>query len=186
MRIISGTIRGRQLASFSGKEIRPTPDRVREALFSMLTSRLGSFNQLKVLELFCGSGAQSLEALSRGADSAVMVDSGRDALTTASENIKRCKFEDKTKLVKQDVYTALKTLINDAPFDLILLDPPYKQGHIPEVIKKIESLQLLADDGIICAESAKGEDPGQYTSLTQLDSRVYGTTQIYLFGFTED
>jgi 16S rRNA (guanine966-N2)-methyltransferase len=67
-----------------------------------------------------------------------------------------------------------------------LLDPPYKQGHIPEVIKKIESLQLLADDGIICAESAKGEDPGQYTSLTQLDSRVYGTTQIYLFGFTED
>jgi 16S rRNA (guanine966-N2)-methyltransferase len=97
MRIISGTIRGRQLASFSGKEIRPTPDRVREALFSMLTSRLGSFNQLKVLELFCGSGAQSLEALSRGADSAVMVDSGRDALTTASENIKRCKFEDKTK-----------------------------------------------------------------------------------------
>ncbi len=74
MRIISGTVRGRQLASFSGKEIRPTPDRVREALFSMLTSRIGSFNQLKVLELFCGSGAQSLEAVSRGADSATMID----------------------------------------------------------------------------------------------------------------
>lgn len=186
MRIISGTVRGRQLASFSGKEIRPTPDRVREALFSMLNSRLGSFNQLKVLELFCGSGAQSLEVLSRGADSAIMIDSGRDAITTAGDNIKRCKFEDRAKLIKQDVYKALEQLRNNAPFDLILLDPPYNQGHIPEVVKKIESLKLLADDGIICAESAKGEDPGQYNSLTQLDSRVYGTTQIYLFGYTED
>ncbi len=186
MRIISGTVRGRQLASFSGKEIRPTPDRVREALFSMLTSRIGSFNQLKVLELFCGSGAQSLEAVSRGADSATMIDSGRDAIATASDNIKRCKFEDRTKLIKQDVYTALESLTNNAPFDLIFFDPPYNQGHIPKVLKRIESLKLLANDGIICAESAKGEDPSNDTSLTQLDSRVYGTTQIYLFGYTED
>ena len=67
MRIISGTARGRQLKQFSGQDIRPTSDRVREALFSILTSRFGSFNHLKVLELFCGSGALSLEALSRGA-----------------------------------------------------------------------------------------------------------------------
>jgi 16S rRNA G966 N2-methylase RsmD len=68
MRIISGSVKGKQLADFDGKEIRPTPDRVREALFSILTSRLGSFAGLRVLELFAGSGAQSLEALRRGAE----------------------------------------------------------------------------------------------------------------------
>lgn len=186
MRIISGTVRGRQLAPFAGKDIRPTPDRVREALFSKLTSRLGSFGQVKVLELFCGSGAQSLEALSRGAESAVMIDSGRDAIATAGDNIKRCNFEDKAKLIKQDVYKALEQLTAAAPFDLILLDPPYNQGHLPKTIKMIESLKLLADNGIICAESAKGENPGQFTALTLLDSKVYGTTQIYLIGYTED
>jgi len=88
MRIISGTARGRQLAPFSGKDIRPTPDRVREAIFSILTSQFGSFSGLKVLELFAGSGAQSLEALSRGANSAILVDSGSIAAKTITENIK--------------------------------------------------------------------------------------------------
>jgi len=186
MRIISGTARGRQLATFPGKEIRPTPDRVREALFSKLTSRIGGFNQLRVLELFCGSGAQSLEALSRGAAFAVMVDNGHDAIVTTADNIKRCRFEAKTRLIKQDVYQALSHLSSEAPFDLILLDPPYRQGHVPQVIKQIKSRQLLADNGLICVETAKGEDPGEYTSFDLLDNKVYGTTQIYLFSKTED
>lgn len=186
MRIISGTARGRQLASFSGDNIRPTPDRVREALFSMLQSRLGSLSGTRVLDLFCGSGALSLEAVSRGAQSAVLVDSGRDAHKTASENIRRCRFEAEVEYLRQDVYRTFPQLVQRSPFDLIFLDPPYQKGHLRQTLEQIESLNLLNKNGIICAESAKGEDPGEYARFVQLDFRVYGSTQIHLFGYPED
>ena len=181
MRIISGSARGRQLAPISGKDIRPTPDRVREAVFSILTSRFGSFNGLKVLELFAGSGAQSLEALSRGAAEAVLVDSGIIAATTITENIKRCRFEAVTRFLNQDVLTILPQLTPSSPFDLILLDPPYNQNLLHQVIKKIEHLNLLAENGIICAESAKDEELGDFGTLKLTESRVYGSTRIHLY-----
>ncbi len=181
MRIISGSARGRQLATFSGTDIRPTPDRVREAVFSILTSRFGTFNGLKVLELFAGSGAQSLEALSRGAQSAILVDSSNVAAQLIDKNIQRCRFESSTSFWRQDVFTALPLLTSSAPFDLILLDPPYKQNLIPTVMKKIEDLNLLAENGIICAESAKDEKYGDFEALKLLESRVYGTTRIHLY-----
>ena len=181
MRIISGSARGRQLASFSGKDIRPTPDRVREAIFSILTSRFGSFNGLKVLELFAGSGAQSLEALSRGAESAILVDSGIIAAKTIPENIKRCRFESNARFLRQNVFTVLPQLVSSGPFDLILLDPPYNQNLLPQVIKKIEHLNLLAENGIICAESARDEELGDFGTLKIAESRVYGSTRIHLY-----
>lgn len=186
MRIISGTARGRQLASFSGSTIRPTSDRVREALFSVLTSRFGSFNNLKVLELFCGSGAQSLEAISRGAAYAWMIDNSTDGIKTSQQNIRLCHFEEKTKLIRQDVYNALPLMQQYAPFDLILLDPPYNLGHLSKSLKMLESLQLLADNGLICAESARNEDPGEYAELSLINERTYGSTHIYLFANTRD
>lgn len=181
MRIISGTARGRQLASFSGKDIRPTPDRVREAIFSILTSRFGSFNGLKVLELFAGSGAQALEALSRGAKSAILVDSGSVAAKIITENIKLCRFESDTRLLRQNVIAVLPQLVSSGPFDLILLDPPYNQNLLPQVIEQIESLNLLAENGIICAESAKEEELGDLGRLKLTESRVYGSTRIHLY-----
>ena len=181
MRIISGTARGRQLTPFSGKDIRPTPDRVREAVFSILTSRFGSFNGLNVLELFAGSGAQALEAVSRGAKSAVLVDSGSVATKTITENIKCCRFESSARLMQRDVFAALPLLISSAPFDLILLDPPYNQNLLPQVIEKIEHLNLLAENGIICAESAKNEEMSGFGSLKLIESRVYGSIRIHLF-----
>lgn len=186
MRIISGTARGKQLAEFSGKEIRPTPDRVREALFSILNSRFGNFASLKVLELFAGSGAQSLEALSRGAQLAILVDSSIIAADVISENIRRCHFETKAKLIRRDVYQSLPGLVSEAPFDLILLDPPYQTNHIPQVIEKIESLNLLAKNGIICAEAEKSENFDGFTKLSLIEQRTYGSTQILLYGYPED
>lgn len=186
MRIISGTARGRQLSSFSGKDIRPTPDRVREALFSILTSRFGSFHHLKVLELFAGSGAQALEALSRGAESAILVDSGKVAAKTMTENIKCCQFEAVAKLIPLDVFTALPQLAPVGPFDLILLDPPYGQNLIPQVIEKIDSLNLLAKNGIICAESERDEKLNDIGSLTLTESRAYGSTRVHLFTWNEE
>ena len=186
MRIISGTARGRQLATFPGGKIRPTPDRVREALFSMLNSRFGSFSGRKVLELFAGSGALSLEALSRGAESAILVDSSAEAARIIGENIQRCHFENRARLIRQDVFKALHQLASAAPFDLILLDPPYRQDLIPQAIEKIESLNLLAENGIICAESEKKEELTDFGTLILLENRVYGSTRIHLFGHTED
>ncbi len=181
MRIISGTARGRKLAEFSGADIRPTPDRVREALFSKLQSRLGSFSGLKVLELFAGSGAQALEALSRGAETAILVDSSAQAVRVIADNIKRCKFEACARLVRSDALAALPHLAADAPFDLILLDPPYHQGLIPQALEKIDSLQLLGDDGIICIESAADENLADYGDLQLLESRKYASTMIHLY-----
>ena len=184
MRIISGSARGRQLATFPGKDIRPTPDRVREAIFSILTSRLGTLNGLKVLELFAGTGAQSLEALSRGAEAAILVDSGTAAAKTITENIKRCRFESATRFLNQDVLTILPQLTPSSPFDLIFLDPPYNQNLLPQVIKKIGDLNLLAENGIICAESAKDEELGDFGRLKLIESRVYGSTRIHLYCFS--
>lgn len=184
MRIISGTARGRQLASFSGKDIRPTPDRVREAVFSILTSRLGSFSQLNILELFSGSGAQALEALSRGAKSAILVDSGSVAAKTITENIKRCHFESAARFLQQDVLTILPQLVSSSPFDLILLDPPYNQKLLPQVIERIEHLKLLAENGIICAESSRDEELGDFGTLKLTESRVYGSIRIHLYHLT--
>lgn len=184
MRIISGRVRGRQLASFSGKDIRPTPDRVREALFSILTSRFGSFHNLNILELFAGSGAQALEAISRGAKSAILVDSGRIAAKTITENIKLCQFESATRFLQQDIFAALPQLVTSGPFDLILLDPPYNQNLLPQVIEKIEYLNLLAENGIICAESAKDEELGDFGKLKLIENRVYGSTRIHLYCFS--
>jgi len=184
MRIISGTARGRQLATFSGKDIRPTPDRVREAVFSILTSYFGNFNNLKILELFAGSGAQSLEALSRGAKSAVMVDSGDTAAGIIIENIKRCHVESTARFIKQEVLHTLPQLTSSGPFDLVLLDPPYNQNLLPQVIEKIESLNLLAENGIICAESAKNEILTDYGKLKVIDNRAYGSTRIHLYRLT--
>ena len=184
MRIISGTARGRKLAGFSGTDIRPTPDRVREALFSKLSSRLGSFTGLKVLELYAGSGAQSLEALSRGATIAILVDSSPQAVKVIKENIQRCRFEERARRVRGDALLVLPQLVNAGPFDLILLDPPYNRGLIPQTLEKIDSLQLLGDDGIICAESAAEEKLADFGNLHVWESRRYGSTMIHLLGRT--
>jgi 16S rRNA (guanine(966)-N(2))-methyltransferase RsmD len=182
MRIISGTARGRKLVEFSGRGIRPTPDRVREALFSILASRFGSFAGLRVLELFAGSGAQSLEALSRGAQTALLVDASPQACQVIEENIQRCRCPDRARVLRGEALSLLPELTAAAPFQLILLDPPYHQGLIPQALAKIDSLQLLADDGIICAESASDEIVTSSGRLKQLESRRYGSTTIHLFG----
>ncbi len=181
MRIISGTVRGRQLTPFSGKDIRPTPDRVRESIFSILTSRFGSLNGLNVLELFAGSGALSLEALSRGAKSAILVDSGRISAETITKNIQCCHFESNAQFIKEDVFSALPKLTSATPFDLILLDPPYNQNFLPRALEMIERLNLLAENGIICAETSKNEELTDFNLLKLTENRVYGSTRIHLY-----
>ncbi len=182
MRIIGGSLRGKKLSAFDGKKIRPTPDRVREALFNMLANHFGRFSGLKVLELFAGSGAQSLEALSRGAATAVMVENNPYAIKLIKDNITACRFDNQVTLICGELPSCLDKACHHAPFDLILLDPPYDSGLTGEIITGIESLSILAADGIICSETHRREVLQNQGALTLLDRRCYGSTAIHLLG----
>lgn len=181
MRIISGTARGTKLASFSGDQIRPTSDRVREALFSMLTSRLGGFSGRRVLDLYAGSGALSLEALSRGAAHAILVDAGRQAASLIERNARSCRLEDKISLVQGKVLDNLALLQQRRPFDLIFADPPYGQDLLTPTLTAISDLNLLAEDGIVCVEAASKETlPEQVGQLQCIVERRYGASRVAL------
>lgn len=182
MRIISGSARGKRLTPFSGKDIRPTPDRVRGAIYNILFSQSGPMDGKKVLDLFAGSGAMGLEAASRGAEAVYLVDSSPQAATVEAANIKACNLEKRCHQMRGDVFATLPRLGVKGPFDLIFLDPPYAKGLVEQALNAISSLNLLSPDGIICAESASTDDvPGVIGTLTRTDQRTYGSTTIHFF-----
>lgn len=182
MRIISGFARGKRLASFSGAAIRPTPDRVREALFSSLYSRFGTLEGKTVLDLFAGTGALGLEALSRGARRAVLVDQGQQAARLIPANLKTCALEERASFLRADALQSLPRLEGEGPFDLIFLDPPYSRDLVPKVLTVISDLGLLAPAGVICAESDRKDDiPGTIGELVRIEMRRYGSTAVHFF-----
>jgi len=186
VRVISGSAKGKRLAAFPGGTIRPTPDRVREALFSILTSRMGSLEGKTALDLFAGTGAMALEALSRGCRRAVLVDQGAQAVRIISSNLKTCGFEELATLVRGDVLQVLPRLKGEGPFDLIFLDPPYGRDLVPKVVKSVSDLGLLTSEGILCAESAREDAvPETIGALVRFDQRHYGSTSIHLFTLPE-
>ena len=182
MRVISGSARGRQLATFAGREIRPTPDRVREALFSMLYSRRGTLTESKVLDLFAGSGALGVEALSRGAPHAWFVDSSRQAVQTIGTNLERCRLSSRATIVPQDIWQALPGIADAGPFAVIFADPPYEHDHGPRLLQEADRLGLLAPQGLLFLETAASDQiPDQCGALHLLDRRRYGSTLIHVF-----
>jgi len=182
MRVISGSARGRQLAPIAGREIRPTPDRVREALFSILYSRCGSMAGRKVLDLFAGSGALGIEALSRGALHAWFVDSSRQAVLTIRDNLERCRLSARATIVASDIWEALPGIAAAGPFEVIFADPPYARDHAPRLLMAAARLGLLAPDGLLMIETAISDQvPARAGALHCLDQRRYGSTLIHLF-----
>jgi len=187
VRIIGGMARGRKLAGLTGKDIRPTSDRTREAIFSMLVSRLGSLEGLQVLDLFAGTGAMSLEALSRGAQRAVLVDKGTQAGRLIPANSKACGFEDRIDFLRSDVLTALPRLRVRGPFGLIFLDPPYAQELAGTCIQAIAEAGLLAERGFLCVEAGVRSDFAErYGDLVRVLHRRYGSAAIHLFTHFDD
>lgn len=181
MRIISGLARGTQLATFDGSEIRPTSDRVRGAIFSILTSQLGSFNQLRILDIFAGTGAMGLEALSRCAAEAIFIDQGQQANKLIQTNCQRCRCNKNYRIINQSAQESLPHLQGQC-FDVIFIDPPYGKNLLPKIIHLIGQHHLLAPAGIICAEEQKAAIiPQQISSYEQTDIRHYGATSIYLY-----
>ena len=182
MRIIAGSARGRQLAAFSGDGIRPTPDRVREALFSILYSRRGVLTGSKVLDLFAGSGALGIEALSRGAGSVIFVDSSRQARDTIKDNLERCALVTGSEILQQDVWKSLPQVAVHGPFDLIFADPPYGKEHAPRLLGECARLELPGATGILVIETARHDEvPEQSGRLVCFDRRRYGLTMLHFF-----
>lgn len=182
MRVIGGTARGKKLASFTGGTIRPTPDRVREAVFSSLFSRLGSWQGKTVLDLFAGSGAMGIEALSRGADRAIFIDQGAQSAKVIQDNLQACGFKSRSRLIHLDVFKALDMLADSAPFDVIFLDPPYGQDLVNRTMERLSVLNCLSPQGIICAEGAKTDEVSEhFGSLSKVQERTYGATSICFF-----
>ncbi len=171
MRIISGSLRGLKLKSLEGSDTRPTLDNVKEAIFSMLFDRV---RDASVLDLFAGSGALGLEALSRGAKKAVFVDANPKACQVIRANIESTRMQEKAILFKQDAKDYLKKAYeNKEGFDLIFLDPPYAMGLLDEVIDLIERYKLLKDDGLIICESDSGTHI-DIKSFNLLKDKKYG------------
>ena len=148
MRVISGSARGKKLVSPPDDRVRPTLDRVKESIFNMIAF---SVPGAKVLDLFAGSGALGIEALSRGAESAVFVDKSRDSLLVATENLKITSLSKKAECICSEFDDFLKSCTKS--FDLIFLDPPYADGLLDEALRLIFEKKLLNDGGYIICES---------------------------------
>ena len=174
MRVISGSARGKKLVSLEGTNTRPTLDRVKESLFNILQFDIENKN---ILDLFAGSGAIGIEAISRGAKSATFCDNSPDAIRIIKTNIKNTRSTEKATVLNKDYIQALKYLSsNNKKFDIIYLDPPYRTEFADIAIKEIIDLDLLSKDGIIILETddMKKEEAIQNEKIEIFDKRKYG------------
>ena len=175
MRIITGSRRGRKLKTLPGDAVRPTPDRVKEALFNILQFDLEG---RVFLDLFAGSGQIGLEALSRGARSAVFVDESRAAVQLVRANLAHCRLQGD--VVQGESLGYLRTC---GKFDLIFLDPPYDTGLLDKALANVVQFDILAEGGIIVCESRREKElpqlPQPYYLLTE---RSYGKIKLTLYG----
>ena len=182
MRIIAGSARSRLILAPQGQDTRPTLDRVRESLFSIL---LPHTRGAKVLDLFAGSGALALEALSRGAEFALMVDSDRQAHQAEKSNVQALGFEKNARVVLMDWRQALLNVAPEyAPFDLVFLDPPYRMTDLAEVGEALK--KVISADALIVLEHDEKAEPAFSPAYERVDRRKYGKAGISFCRLKED
>ncbi len=176
MRIISGCRRGHRLFEFKGRDIRPTTDRVKESVFNLIQ---GHIEGAAVLDMFAGTGALSLEALSRGAANAVMVDKDRRSAEIIRKNIAALGFGDRCRIIEGSCFDYARRAKES--FDLIFLDPPYNKGLIEQALGAICENGLLSADGIIVLESDNTDFKSEYGALNVIKQKRYGRTYITVY-----
>jgi 16S rRNA (guanine(966)-N(2))-methyltransferase RsmD len=177
MRVITGKARGVQLKTPDGMLTRPTTDRVKEALFSIIQFEIPT---ARVLDLFGGTGQLGIEALSRGAKSAVFVDQREDACRLIRENLKRTRLEQDGKVVRSDYLDYLKRC--KETFDIIFLDPPYAEVFLENALKCITEIDILQSGGIIVAERPIGKElPWEFDGFTRSRDYKYGKTILTIY-----
>ena len=177
MRVITGKARGVQLKTPQGMQTRPTADRVKEALFSIINFDLPGAS---VLDLFGGTGQLGIEALSRDAKSAVFVDASADACQLIRENLKRTKLDGQGRVLRSDYMEYLNKCRES--FDIILLDPPYGDVFLENALKRITEIDILKSNGIIVTERPLGKElPWEFGGYTRSRDYKYGKTLLTIY-----
>lgn len=177
MRVITGKAKGIALKTPDGMLTRPTSDRVKEALFSIIQFDVPG---ARVLDLFGGTGQLGIEALSRGASGAVFVDEREAACALIRENLRRTKFEKEGKVIRSDYMSYLKRC--KEKFHIILLDPPYAEVFLENSLKMITEIDILETGGIIVAECPLGKElPWEFSGYTRSRDYKYGKTLLILY-----
>ena len=185
MRIVAGNARGRKLFAPAGEETRPTSERIREALFNILGSRVWDS---RVLDLFGGTGALALEAMSRGASSCVIVDVNRAALQAIARNAQAVLGEDyrtQVRILRQDYRSAIAALAGER-FDFVFLDPPYRMlGSYAEALERLRAVRAVDTDTVFVLERARGATLCLPEVFMVYDTRAYGETAVDLVRLRE-
>jgi len=184
MRIIAGKARGKKLLSPESLETRPTLDRVKEAMFSMIQ---GYILDAIIVDVFAGTGSLGLEAASRGAKEVYLVDKSNVTFPILKKNIENLRFEEFCTPLNMDAYDALRKLHKlGKVFDIIFIDPPYCKDMIPNAIKIIEENNMLDKDGIIVTKIDSIEEIYEgYNKIRLLKSRKYGNTTVCLYKYED-
>ena len=177
MRVITGKARGIQLKTPDGMLTRPTADRVKEALFSIINFDIPG---AKILDLFGGTGQLGIEALSRGAAAATFVDAREESCKLIRENLKRTKLEQDTKVIRSDYLDYLSRCREQ--YDIIFLDPPYAEVFLENAIKRITEIDILHSNGIIVAERPLGKELSwEFEGFTRSKDYKYGKVLLTIY-----
>lgn len=181
IRIIGGELKGRKLVTVAGKETRPTADRVRESIFNILGKNVQG---ARIIDLYAGTGAMGIEALSRGAQFVFFADNQKAALDALAKNLKTCSLESKASAIKWNINDNLNILRSHKPaFDLVFIDPPYNKNMIQPTLTHLGSSQCLANGARLVIEHSPLESiPANQLKFELADQRRYGKTLVsFLF-----
>ena len=184
MRIIAGTAKGMRLKAPKGMNTRPTTDRVKESVFGILANDL---IDAEVLDLFAGTGNLGLEALSRGAATAVFIDKQAQSIKVMMENAILTNLAGNAVICREDVMQALRRFQNNGKsFDLVFCDPPYNLGLMPKVLQFLDESRILRDGGILVMEHSRHEKlPAELKRIVAYRSESYGETDVSFFTIRE-
>ena len=174
MRVISGTARGTHLEAPEGDSTRPTTDRIKETLFNMIAFDMPN---CELLDLFSGSGAISIECLSRGGKKAVLVEKDKKAIDVIKRNLEKTRLKAKTRVMELDVITALDKLKGDE-YDIVFMDPPYQLQNIEEILQKLSENNILAENGYIILERSTNTIVNLPQNLVLWKEKKYKTTTL--------
>ena len=177
MRVIAGKYKGRKLESPDNYDIRPTTDKAKEALFSILYNDIPG---ARVLDLFAGSGGLGIEALSRGAAECIFADHSRKSVSLVRRNLEACHVEEPARVLAGDYRKILAGL--EGSFDIILMDPPYDAGLLEEAFRLIQDHGLLSEGGVIVCEHRKEEElPEEVSGFVMEKQRRYGIVKLSIY-----
>ncbi len=178
MKVISGTLKGRNIEGYNLDGTRPTMDRVKESLFAMIQDNI---KDSIVLDLFAGSGQLGIEAISNGAKECYFIDHNKEVIKVLNSNITNLNIKDKSHVILTDWKKFLNDSANSLKFDLIFVDPPYDYDVYEKILTKVSELNLLNNNGLIILEHANLKLKDTYHNLTLYKSKKYGTKSVNIY-----